>query len=261
MRIPVKDKIRNVLRGVNFFEAALVYSKDGWDTVLEDLDGFNSKDVAEAYERNWEHHLDGIREKQVLGNGSLVQHNVYVTFGYVLSLVARDKKRISLLDYGASTGHYYQLSRQLVAGTEVVYSGFDVPEIVAVGRKLNPSVRWLSSDVELATSYDLIMLSGLIEYVRQWKELLTRLVRHCGEYLFIARTVVVEQSATFVCVQRAYGKPLLHQILNKQELVDFVVSLGMEFVREFLADGEVPIRKSPEGASSKSFLFRKRDLG
>ena len=255
--------------GYRFLKAPrLEYAPDGWDTRLpEAANGWNAPEVSEAEEAKWKAFCENAAGAGPLGFSheasdlTVVRnpgfHNIHMSFAYVLARAAHRRDRMSVLDWGGSLGHYEVIARAVLPEVDVDFHCKDVPRLVERGQALNPGVRWHTDDRCLDRRYDLVMINGSLQYMRDWRAFLPRAAGAVDEagYLFLTRVPVVE-GASFVAIQRAHGAVMCCQQFNRRELLDVVASTGLRLVREFVVGDRPPILNAPEQCELKGWLFR-----
>jgi len=193
---------------------------------------------------------------------SVSEHNIIMTFGYVLGRVAGDGGTARILDWGGGTGHYHALARALRPDLALDYTVKDLPGLCALGRELDPDCRFVEADdAALSRRYDLVFASSSIHYSRDVHGLVRRLCAAAAPWLMITRQPVVEQHDDFVVLQRAhaYGYHTEYPgwFLNRRRLIGTVRSEGLELEREFLIDHRPVVRDAPEQCRFAGFLFRR----
>jgi putative methyltransferase (TIGR04325 family) len=187
---------------------------------------------------------------------------VHVTFGYVLARAAHGKTTLSLLDYGGGLGHYYRLARIFMPDVHIDFHCKEVQSIAKEGLALNPEIHWYSDDTFLRHDYDVVMINGSLQYVREWKDLLSRIASVTKEYLFLTRVPVVESANTYVAVQSVYGTRMLHCQFNRAELLETVTGTGLRTIREFVVGDRPYVKGAPEQPVLRGWLFfRDREKG
>jgi putative methyltransferase (TIGR04325 family) len=248
----------------------LEYAPDGWETPLPAGErGWLSAGVLAEERRKWDEFAALTRGPGPLGFSheapslrdveDLKFHNLNYTFAYVLLKAAFGRERLRVLDWGGGLGYYYLLAKALLPPqVNLEYHCKDVPTLVQAGRELAPEIFWHEDDSCLGQEYDLVMLSGSLQYCREWKSLLASIREAAGGYFFLTRTPTVRSAESFVAVQRAYGARMLHQQFNETELLSEIRQLGFELVREVVAGDLAYIRNAPEDAVLKGWLFQAR---
>src|SRR5262249_4461620 len=125
------------------------YVPEGWRANQENpsIKGWNVRSVLDTYKQNWPTFLENLRGPGPLGispesasrrRDILTLHNIMMAYGYVLSLAARQKRELSMLDWGGGIGHFYLLSRTLVPDLPIEYHCKDLPVFAEHGRVLFP---------------------------------------------------------------------------------------------------------------------------
>ena len=139
----------------------------------------------------------------------------------------------------------------------IEYHVKEVPLISKIGKQLNPEVNWYNDESCLERNYDLIMLNGSIGYIDEWGDLLHRIARSTQKYLFLYRMLVVQNSPSFIAIQRLYNSKMLHQQFNQIELLDAVKKTGLTNVREFVVGDRPYIKGAPEQCEMRGWLFKR----
>lgn len=184
-------------------------------------------------------------------------HNLHMTFSYVLALAAHGKTELSVLDYGGSLGHYYQVGRAVLPEVKLEYHVKEVPRIVALGRELNPEVHWHEDDRCLEQTYDLVLVSSSLQYVQDWKRCLQQLARASRAYFLLTRIPAINRHPSYVVIQRVYSLEMFMWILNRDEILQVVEGSGARRIRELVLGDPVPIRHGPENATLQGWLFKR----
>jgi len=251
------------------------YLPEGWRTRDSRVKGWNVESIVGTQRAKWPEFL-----RLVSGTGPLPVHmwaadlsrptlpanTVVMAYGYVLTLAAWKKDRISLLDWGGGLGHYNLISRALLPQVEIDYYCKDVPLLCKAGRELQPSATFHEDDEGcFAQDYDLVLASGSLEYFEDWKGMVRRLAGASRHYLYVARLPIVHGTASFTVVQRPYrhGYPTeyVSWVLNRREFLSHLDSLGMTLVREMLLGEGPAIQGAPEQFEIWGFLFAGRSGG
>src|ERR1019366_7414879 len=88
-------------------------------------------------------------------------HNTIMSFGYVLARAARDRDRLSMLDWGGGIGHYSVYAQALLPEVGLDYYCRDLPRLVAAGRQVLPDATFHDDDESaFARRYDLVLASS-----------------------------------------------------------------------------------------------------
>ncbi len=251
---------------------------EGWRTSDPSVKGWNVKSIVDTQRAKWPEVLRLAR-----GTGPLPVHlwasdlsrpnaaasTVLMAYGYVLALAAWKKDRLILLDWGGGVGHYKLISQALLPHVEIEYHCKDVPLLCEAGRELQPSGSFHEDDEScFARDYDLVLASGSLEYVEDWKHVVRRLAEASRRYLYITRLPVVHRAGSFTVVQRpyrhGYATEYVSWVLNRQEFLGHAGSLGLRLIREILLSNGPRIHGAPEQCEVTGFLFSRaagRDAG
>jgi putative methyltransferase (TIGR04325 family) len=129
-----------------------------------------------------------------------------------------------------------------------------------------PEARFVESDEEAARRrYDLVLASGSLQYVENWKSAVQFLASVADGYLYITRLPVVRQGASFVAVQRMYAHgydtECMTWVLNRDEFLDAMMSHQSQLIREFALDTHPMIKNVKEQVEIRGFLFRYKGTG
>jgi putative methyltransferase (TIGR04325 family) len=242
---------------------------EGWDALSPNIKGWNVATVVETLLRQWSQYVKALRGPAAIrgyfgtttGPVSYVAHNVFMTFAYALTLASRKKDRLSILDWGGGLGHYYELSKALLPDVEIDYCCREVSRICAAGRTVLPGVQFFDDDRCLQRKFDLVFASSSLQYYQDWKETLAKLVSSTSDYLYITRMPVVENSPSFVVMQRPYDNGFQTEYLgwffNRAEVLEALNQMGMRFLREFHIEPHPDVNGAPEAATHRGFLARR----
>ena len=233
------------------------YRPRGWTDNANELGGWNAESVVAARQRDWVPYLARLASTGRLGDGH--DHNNIMSFAYALGLAARERKKISVLDWGGVFGAHYKIAHALYPDLELDYTCKEVPLICRHGRELNPEIRFVESDDEaLERRYDFVFVSSTLQYEKNWVELARRLAAATAGYLFVTRTPIVEAADSFVVVQRtpAFGSAYQGWFINRRALLATLTKAGMALVREFQVMESFPVPGAPEAGQGYGCLMR-----
>jgi putative methyltransferase (TIGR04325 family) len=273
---PVFIRLARQLRADGAARPEWEYVPDGWVYAERhpEVRGWNVQDVLETYKRKWPQFarmatgtgpLGVAHESGLATNEDILSHNAIMAFGYALALAARDKKRLSLLDWGGGIGHYYLLARTLLPDLEIEYHCKDVPVLSEYGARLFPDQRFSSDERCLEDVYDFVLASTSVHYTEDWRSLLERLAGATRDYLYIAQLPTVPEAPSFVFVQRpyhyGYNTEYLGWCLNQTEFLQAAERSGLRLQREFVYGYQPLIHGAPEQNAYRGYLFRAHPEG
>jgi putative methyltransferase (TIGR04325 family) len=251
------ESLRALRRWLNPPVAILEYAPQGWDEnlVAGAAPGWNADSVVAATRAENEESCRQLHGGGPLGTGH--QHNLHVSFAYVLARAARCKTSLSVLDWGGGLGYYFHVAKAALPEVSIDYHCKETPVLAAAGRQAVPGVTWHSDEACLGRKYDVVMLSGSLQYAQDWQEQLRRIAGAAGEWLYITRLPVVERAPTFAAVQRVYGSVMLHWQFNRAQMLGFVESLGFVVDREFETGDRPCVKNAPEQCELRGWLFQR----
>lgn len=244
------------------------YLPNGWP--IGPTSGWDHKSILDVQFRRWPGYLGAVKEPSALRLSSLSSttsteddynaHNTSMSFAYVLSLASRSRERLSFLDWGGGLGQYAVLARSLLPSLDLDYHCRDLPLFARGGRMVLPNDSFYDSDEQaFARTYDLIMASSSLQYVRDWRHQLGRLAAATAGYLFVTRQPFVVRSASFVVLQRphrhGYKTEYPGWFLNRDEFLGAAADFGLRLRREFLISERPFVPGAPEQADYRGFLF------
>lgn len=249
----------------------LEYVPEGWQYQARnpEVTGWNVESVAAAQQATWTTLRSALEGSKPLGiapeaaqitNHNFVFHNTIMCYAYVLARTARNKDSISILDWGGGLGQYFLIAKALLPEVEIRYFCKELPILAQQGRQLLPEVTFYEDDRYLKQRYDLVMASGALQYVDDWQATLAELASVTGQYLYVTRLPVVQQTSSFVVVQRpykmGYDTEYLSWHINRDEWMSAVQNANLELVREFLIAEQLTVYRAPENAQMRGFLLR-----
>ncbi|MFZ0041130.1 MAG: methyltransferase, TIGR04325 family, partial [Solirubrobacteraceae bacterium] len=251
------------------------YVSEGWerarDPAAASAVGWSAADVARAYREKWPRFLQAVQGPGPLG----VSHEVPVgapisrtdvfaqdavlAYAFALARAAHGTGKVSILDWGGALGHHYVLGRRLLPEVSLDYHCRELPEVCAEGQALLPDITFHDTDACLARRYDLVIASGSLQYVSDWRGLLERLAKASGSWTFVTR-VPVAGHASFVVLQRAYAygyaTEYLGWVFDPTELLGAARTADLELDREFVILPEMVVPGAPAAVAHAGFLFR-----
>jgi len=247
------------------------YIPEGWAYVKQhpEIKGWNVSDVLETYKKKWPKFVAMVQGTGPLGiahesplntNEDIISHNEMMAFAYVLARAARNKDKLSMLDWGGGIGHYNLLAQAFLPDVQIDYHCKDVPLLCEYGAKLFPKQKFYVDESCFDRTYDFVLASTSLHYTEDWKTLVQRLADATAGYLYIAKLPSVQEVASFVFVQRpyqyGYNTEYLSWCLNRTEFLQTTERSGLELVREFVYGHRPLIHGAPEQNIYRGYLFR-----
>lgn len=268
----IVDWIQHVRRAMSGIAPEWEYLPDGWSTKDDWVKRWADPTVAKTQKAKWEEFVRltkgtgplGVAfEAPIIENRDCYAHHIVMAYAYVLALAARKKDRIALLDWGGGIGHYLMFSRSLLPGVDIDYCCIDLPSLCEAGREVLPEAQFINLETEVVgRRYDLVLVSGALQCAKDWKSSARLLASIANPYLYVTRAPFVRRNQSFVALQRmyAYGydTEIMYWFLNQGEFLEYMASLDLELVREFVFDKHPLVEDAPEQADIQGFLFRRR---
>ncbi|MBD2610742.1 methyltransferase, TIGR04325 family [Nostoc punctiforme FACHB-252] len=235
------------------------YLPNGWATPDSHIKGWDVESILQIRRHNFRELLKLVETSSPLTNSYSV-HNTYTTYAYILALAAHKKDRISILDWGGGIGDYYLISKILMPHLEIDYYCKEVPVICEGGREVLPEVTFFDKEEDcFQQSYDLVLASSSLQYSEFWQQIAKKLAAVSRSYLYITRMPMVHRASSFVVIQRpyryGYHTEYMGWFLNREEFLNYVTSLKMKLVREFLIEERFLVQDAPEPGECRGFLF------
>lgn len=267
---PVFIHLAKRLRTARQYRVEWEYISEGWAyaETHPEVKGWNVQGVLEIYKEKWPQFVRMVQGTAPLGlahesalttNKDLISHNTMMSFAYSLALAARNKDRLSILDWGGGIGHYYLLSQALLPSTEIEYHCKDVPVLCEYGAQLFSEQHFYTDESCLERTYDFVMASASMHYSEDWQSLLAGLAGATQGYLYITSLPTVLRAPSFVFVQRAYAygynTEYLGWCLNRGQFLKCAEAAGLKLVREFVVGHHPFIYRAPEQNEYRGFLF------
>lgn len=244
---------RRLVRSTTLFE----YAPDGWDTRLPDGTGneaFWNEFIAQEVSA-----CEALRTRVKAGE-ALLDPGVdpkHAVFGYVLARASRRQDALAVLDYGGNLGDYYWLARAFVPDVRLDYHCKELPNSVAAGRRVTPEVTWHTDDTCFDATYDVVMFSGSIQYLRDWRDAVARAAASTRTFLLIADVPSIRAVPSYVATHRSRGHTSLEHQMNRAEVIGVVESTGLRLAREFPMGPHPVVLNAPEQPVSVGWLFER----
>jgi putative methyltransferase (TIGR04325 family) len=233
--------------------------------------GWEAGDVADAHRAGWDGFVQSVIAPHPLGLADPTQparaphhalHNTFLSYAYAFAVASRGRTGLSMLDWGAGTGHYRRLTAALFPEVALEYHAREVAANCRAGRELVPDGTFHESDEGcLGRSYDFVMASASLHYWRDWPALLERLARASLGYVLVTRLPVLLQQPDYVALQRAgrygYATEYLAWFVNRARFLEQAARCGLALEREFLLQERPRVPGAPEQAEYRGFLFRR----
>jgi putative methyltransferase (TIGR04325 family) len=237
------------------------YLPGGWPSPNDlGIKGWDVESIARVQKDKWSKSVN-FTQGTGLPEDPRVQHTL-LAYAYVLTLTARMKDSVSVLDWGGGLGYYCALGQALIPGIHIEYHCLETPAFCRAGRELLREAVFYENESDcLRRRYDLVLVSGALQYFQEWRQVVQRLGQVFQSYLFITRLPVVSHSGSFVVLQRPYQHGYQTEypawFLNRQEFLNSTNATGLQLQREFLLSEKPFVPDAPEQCEYRGYLFGK----
>ena len=153
------------------------------------------------------------------------QRSTYLPITVVMML--ENKKQVNVLDFGGGLGiGYMTLAESMPADLKrISYNIVEVAEVCQTGMGMHGDGIVYRSDLPTSGKFDLIHASSSLQYVENWKELLTSFAALKPKYILLS-DVFAGRIKSFVTLQNYYENKIPHWFLNLNELLKSLDSVG-----------------------------------
>lgn len=249
---------------IGYVFAEMEYVAQGWHVI----EGWSDRRIADAQEAHWPILVSNLQGSGPLGvshlpshttREDLLDHNIMMSYAYVLARASARKARLSILDWGGGAGHYYLYTRALLPELEIEYHCYDLPNLCRLGTRLLPDAHMHDDQRSiLGSRYDVVISSSSLHYFEDWRDEVRKLAASTGDFLYVSRLQVVIAAPSFVVLHKPFraGYPeLLAWCINRQEFLECAEACGLVLVREFIFTERWTIRNAPEKGHCRGFLL------
>lgn len=171
----------------------------------------------------------------------------------------------SLLDVGCGTGRWCRILSEspwpLLCWR---YIGVEIDERrVALCRRLHPGGTFVTGTLDCLprVDADIVICSGVLQYVRDWRGGLQALVRATGQYLAVLRLPVMKYQPTAICEQEvvsAVGAERHHSwMLNRGEFERCAEQVGLRLELRDYTEEVTRVEGMEERVFWLHYLFRR----
>jgi putative methyltransferase (TIGR04325 family) len=171
------------------------------------------------------------------------------------------KKVLSILDFGGGLGHYYQITKIKLLETQINFNCIEMPSMAKIGKLVNPDVHWYTDESYAKKTYDLVMVNGSLQYMREWQSTLKKLADLASDYMLISRLPVAKNNQRgYVAMQIYNGAKLLIYIFSHAEILQAFGALGFDIVEEAIVEDPTYVRNAPEQFEVKGWILKRSGI-
>ena len=238
------------------------------DETWASLGGWDHGSIVETQLAKWPGFLQSVAGPGMMGRSheataaqiDLATHNTIISFGYALGRSCDRERTVSVLDWGGGLGHYAVYARVLFPEQAFDFHVKDLPGLCSAGANLLPDVTFHADDqAALSRSYDFVLASSAVHYVRDPYAKIAELCAASGQRLLITRTPVLEHGDDVLVVQRPHRYGYITEyagwMMNRRRLIESVEAQGFRLERQFLVGEQPYLPDMEEQAQYYGFLF------
>ena len=155
----------------------------------------------------------------------LANSSDYIFFGLVIGFSAY-LKNIKILDFGGGVGLTYlkliSFFRQNSISVNIDYHIVDLANIIQVGQKKLAEFNKLrfSSDLEIDSNYDVVLLGSSLHYVKDYLSLIKSLTKLSAKFIVLCDIPAGFENKTFITLQKFYTDQIPVRFWNFRDLVE-----------------------------------------
>lgn len=255
----IPDRISGFITGL-FYGWHGNYST--WEIAEKESSGYNNPVILKKVAESTRKILSG---NVVYERDSVLFDKTEYSFPLLAGLLwvaASKKSRLNVLDFGGSLGTtYYQNRWFLDSVEEINWCIVEQPDVVEEGRKnfSSETIRFFYSIEECCREYeiDVILLSSVLQYIKEPYKLLDQLISRNFEYILVDRTPFIEKDDR-ITIQKVH--PSIYKatypcwFFNRSKFIRYFTG-SYELVLEFDA-----LDKANIPSEFKGFIFKKRRI-
>lgn len=154
----------------------------------------------------------------------------------VVAIMLAKGDKLRVLDFGGGLGIGYMALIESIprAADRIDYTIVEVPSVCDEGRKLFSGAVHYVSGLPSQDAFDLVHAASAVQYVDDWKQLLTRLGGYGAEFMLLS-DVFAGAIPSFVSLQNYYDSRICHWFFNFEELLDACSRAGYSLVMKTFA--------------------------
>jgi putative methyltransferase (TIGR04325 family) len=211
-----------------------------WQSAIRNSVGYESNVVLEKVQSSTREVLENFAEYERDGT-SFLSRPKRDTLRYLLEDLLVVGSRV--IDFGGSLGGTYLANREFFKKINVCWTIIEQENFVRAGKKLSAEFKLplrfeLNATNDLLQDVDVLILSGVLQYIEDYKEKIGELIVLKPKYVVIDRTPVESgESQIFVQENPGYYTPKVSypaRNINRQELLDCFCNYSV--IREWPSD-------------------------
>ena len=152
--------------------------------VENNISNWEDNQFIQHHKKNWSNVLNSFRKDCTYTN-EIWTNNLYNNFINTLyhTSFSKNKNKIRILDYGGGFGLYKFIMTTFTPEIDFEYYIYDLPKISKVGKEFNPDINFIKKEECFLDTYDLIIFSGSLCYIENWKKTLQKPANVQNQYM------------------------------------------------------------------------------
>lgn len=145
----------------------------------------------------------------------------------ISAMMLNQKHKIEILDFGGGLGIGYMTLKESIlnATKQIEYTILELPEICKQGIELhNNEINFIESFPNF-TEFDLVHSSSAIQYIEDWKSLVTKFCSTNAKYILMS-DVFAGDFETYATLQNYYNNKIPHWFFNYNEFIEIFIQYG-----------------------------------
>jgi putative methyltransferase (TIGR04325 family) len=200
---------------------------------------------------------------EVSSDAHLLRHNTILGLVFAVARAARQRPKISMLDWGGGVGHQYGLVHSLLPALELDCTCFDLPVSVKFGSERFPEVHFTSDFKCLEQKYDLVVANNSLQYFEHWQRMLEQLAGAATDFCFLTMVPLLIDGPTQLMTQRwinpdgsRYSEA--EWFFSRSELLRAFPSDAWTLQRELICGMSPMVHGKGMRAEYRGFLFERK---
>ncbi len=122
---------------------------------------------------------------------------------YCLAQISLDESRTyRILDVGGGGGDYYHQFKKFTPGLRLNWTVLETKTFVeAFKAGASDQISWIDTVDDLDTAYDIVLMSGVLQYIEDWKYMLETAVK-VSKFVILNRLPLIDGRDDYVALQR-----------------------------------------------------------
>jgi putative methyltransferase (TIGR04325 family) len=144
----------------------------------------------------------------------------------IVAAMLSDKKTLRIVDYGGAMGQtYFDLLAKIPDAENridyIIVETKGLSHNIAKELSAFPRLRFTDDYKSVATGADIVHIGSTLQYIDDWRDLLTGLADHLKPEIFILSDLLIGEIPSFVTAQSWYGHVISVRFINIDEFLGY----------------------------------------